>query len=127
MKQSITDKALSTIYSPEVDQLRSRGKKWLIASQLSMLVAMAPMILAFVGVITSIFSDSEGSFFPAAFAWIFGGITVSVVTIVIFFPIALLCVYKFYTTRKKIAELVADSIRESNAERDAIGNSFSAS
>ena len=114
----MTDSALSAAYSPEADRLRRVSKRWFIASQILMLLAAAPLVLAFLGVALSLFGGSFDTFFAGAAASIFGGVAGTFITMFVFCPFAFICFYKFYSTRRKVIALVENAIRSTRAEQD---------
>ena len=119
IRTTLTDSALSAAYSPEADKLRISSKRWFIASQILMLLAATPLLLTFLGIALSLFGGSFDTFFTGAAISIFGGVAGTFIAMLIFCPFALICFYKFYSTRRKIMALVEDSIRSTRAEQDS--------
>ena len=113
MSSSVTDAALKAAYSVEADELRRTSRKWLIWSQVFMLLAGSPLVLAVTGVFLSIFNVSNGSLAWAGLSF-FGGIAATFVTMIIFCPFAFYCVYRFLKSRKAVQALVADAVRRTN-------------
>jgi prolipoprotein diacylglyceryltransferase len=121
MNTSVTDAALKAVYSAEADEYRRQSRKWFISSQIFMLLAGSPLVLAVIGSVVSFFSGSENSLAWAGFSF-FGGVIATFVTMIIFCPFAFYCIYRFYKSRKSIGALVGDTVRQTDAEQFAAGN-----
>jgi len=115
MNPSVTDAALRAVYSDEADEIRRVSRKWFVASQIFMLLACSPLILAFIGILISLFSGSENAWAWAGMSFI-GGIMATFITMIIFCPFAFYCIYRFYKLRKSIEALVAVAVKQTHAE-----------
>ena len=113
MNSSVTDAALKAVYSGEADELRRKSRRWLIWSQIFMLLAVSPFALAVIGFFVSISNVTNSSFAWAGLS-VFGGIAITLVTMILFCPCAFYCVYRFLKSRKQIEVLVADAVRRTN-------------
>lgn len=120
MDTSLTDAALKAAYSPEADELRRKSRKWFIASQIFMLLAGSPLVLAFVGSGVSFLRGSENSFAWAGFSF-FAGVLATLVTMTLFCPFAFYCIYKCYQARKSIEVLIGNTVRQT-ADQASSGN-----
>lgn len=119
MNPSITDAALKAVYSAEAEEFRRQGRRWLITSQIFMLLAGSPLVLAVLGSGVSFFSGSENSLAWAGFSF-FAGVLATFVTMLIFCPLAFYCIYRFYRARKSIELLVGKTVREADGEGRAV-------
>jgi uncharacterized BrkB/YihY/UPF0761 family membrane protein len=121
MNTPLTDAAIRAVYSTEADDCRRKSRKWFISSQIFMLLAGSPLLLAILGAAVSFFSGSENAVIWAG-ASFFGGVFATFVTMIIFCPFAFYCIYRFFKARKEIEALIGTSVRDTIAEQDASGN-----
>jgi len=116
MNTSVTDAALKALYSPEADKCRRNSRKWFIWSQIFMLLAASPLLLAFIGGVLSFFMGSENWFVWVGVSF-FAGVYATFVTMLVFCPFAFYCIYRSFQSRRAIATLVGDTVRKTPTER----------
>jgi|GEM_PF-2314791 len=113
MNLSVSDAALKAAYSDEADELRRKSRKWFIGSQVFMLLAASPILLAFVGAGVSLFSGSESAFVWAGASFL-GGVMATFGTMILFCPFAFYCIYRSFKSRSAFESLIADAVRRTD-------------